>query len=269
MPEPTPRPADVPDELVARMLDAALDVCVDMDSWAARRLLAAVPLVHERQDRERVAAEIEAEPRDPGSEYERGLNIAAQLARGEGMSDATAPDAALRDQIADALTREHYRRAHERIEASPEDHCAAFADAVMPVVAAALTAARDEAAARFAATGSSWQQRAEKATAAVQRVRDLADNAEMTADVIDPTGERIQYAVVAVRDLRAALDRPADPPAETTEPQHAGGGNAEDCPVCRPLIDQPGGVLYPWHCTAADRPADPPAKETRHTDSTD
>lgn len=26
------------------------------------------------------------------------------------------------------------------------------------------------------------------------------------------------------------------------------GGNAEDCPACRPLIDQPGGVQYPWIC---------------------
>lgn len=24
--------------------------------------------------------------------------------------------------------------------------------------------------------------------------------------------------------------------------------NAEDCRWCRPLIDQPGGVLYPWIC---------------------
>lgn len=50
------------------------------------------------------------------------------------------------------------------------------------------------------------------------------------------------------------------PPAGRTAPRgHSGGGNAEDCPVCRPLIDQPGGVLYPWICTAADQEGTPDA----------
>lgn len=40
---------------------------------------------------------------------------------------------ALRDQIFEALLAEHHRRAQERIEASPEEHQAAFADAVMAV----------------------------------------------------------------------------------------------------------------------------------------
>ncbi|MDN3356047.1 hypothetical protein [Actinomadura sp. DC4] len=41
----------------------------------------------------------------------------------------------LREQLHDALTQEHYRRAHERIEASPEDHCAAFTDVALAVPA--------------------------------------------------------------------------------------------------------------------------------------
>jgi hypothetical protein len=42
--------------------------------------------------------------------------------------------AALRDRIASALTAEHYRRAEARIVASPEEHCAAMAAAVLPVL---------------------------------------------------------------------------------------------------------------------------------------
>jgi len=41
------------------------------------------------------------------------------------------------------------------------------------------------------------------------------------------------------------IGNPKPPP----RPQHT-GGNAEDCPVCRPLIDQPGGVFYPWLCSS-------------------
>ena len=37
----------------------------------------------------------------------------------------------LRERLHDALTREHYRRARERIEASPEDHCAALTDVAL------------------------------------------------------------------------------------------------------------------------------------------
>jgi len=171
----------------------------------------------------------------------------------------TAPDAALRDQLRDALTREHYRRATERIEASPEEHCAAFADvvmqvlaeprgdlrdqlgeamrahyigdqttamgehlcvcgewadgtdaddwddhladAVMPVVAAALTAARDETARE--------RQRAEKAEGAIQRAHRSLTIAENRA-VIDGDAR----ATIAIRNARAALDRPADLPAK-------------------------------------------------------
>lgn len=40
----------------------------------------------------------------------------------------------LRQQLHEALTEEHYRRARERIEASPEDHCAAFTDVALAVI---------------------------------------------------------------------------------------------------------------------------------------
>lgn len=40
----------------------------------------------------------------------------------------------LRQRISDALIREHHRRAAERIEASPEQHQAAFADIVMAII---------------------------------------------------------------------------------------------------------------------------------------
>lgn len=49
------------------------------------------------------------------------------------MSDHTGD---VRERLAAALTREHYRRARARIEATPEGHCAALADAVMPIVEA-------------------------------------------------------------------------------------------------------------------------------------
>ncbi|MGI5232876.1 hypothetical protein [Actinoallomurus sp. CA-142502] len=41
--------------------------------------------------------------------------------------------AELRQRLHKALTQEHYRRAHERIEASPEEHCAAFTDVAMAI----------------------------------------------------------------------------------------------------------------------------------------
>lgn len=40
----------------------------------------------------------------------------------------------LDDLLTKALTREFYRRATERIEASPEEHCAGYAAAILPIV---------------------------------------------------------------------------------------------------------------------------------------
>ncbi len=69
-------------------------------------------------------------------------------------------------------------------------------------------------------------------------------------DVPDPRGGIRQCAPNCDPDAwMASPDRPGDP-------QHT-GGNAEDCPLCRPLIDQPDGVLYPWLCTAG-RPSKEP-----------
>lgn len=56
-------------------------------------------------------------------------------------------------------------------------------------------------------------------------------------------------------DPDAALAATGLMPRDQEAPQHT-GGNAEDCPVCRPQIDQPGGVLYPWHCPGNGDPDD-------------
>lgn len=40
------------------------------------------------------------------------------------------------ERMAEAITREHYRRAEQRIEASPEEHGRAFADAAMAAIQA-------------------------------------------------------------------------------------------------------------------------------------
>lgn len=59
----------------------------------------------------------------------------------------------LREQIIRALTDEHLRRAHQEIVGSPEEHCAGFADVVMPIVAQLLQQ-RDRA---HAAAGRAYQ----------------------------------------------------------------------------------------------------------------
>jgi hypothetical protein len=121
------------------------------------------------------------------------------------------------------------------------------------------------------------RQNAEQAEAAVQRVReehardDSSPHGPWCNVCLTPWPCRTYRSTEALsvdtpEKLQALCDRlavePAQP-AEITEAEHGGTGNAEDCPICRPLIDQPGGVLYPWHCTAAEQPANPPAKETR------
>ena len=84
---------------------------------------------------------------------------------------------------------------------------------------------------------------ADDAVAARDRWRERAEKAEQRTE----TAERAASIFCDQRDEARALI----PPADTSEAEHT-GGNAEDCPICRPLIDQPGGVLYPWHCTAAE-----------------
>jgi hypothetical protein len=95
-------PADVPDELIAaaeraadlvwadyvasgEMWDLSAEgepnVDVGVDHW--RAILAAVLPEFERQVREKVAESIDAELADPNSDYERGLDVASAIARGE------------------------------------------------------------------------------------------------------------------------------------------------------------------------------------------
>lgn len=68
------------------------------------------------------------------------------------MPDNTSRTGDLRDLLTDALTREHYRRARARIEASPEGHSAAMADVAVAALAAYADADVDE---RIAAAVSS------------------------------------------------------------------------------------------------------------------
>jgi hypothetical protein len=131
---------------------------------------------------------------------------------------------ALRDRIADALTREHYRRARERIEASPEDHCAAFADAVMPIVEDAIAQYRMQvddpdslltqlAQARDAIADERRGRLA--AEAAVRRVREMAENEEerVARGFGYQFGGKPFPASILTRDVLAALD--AEQPKET------------------------------------------------------
>ena len=125
------------------------------------------------------------------------------------MSDATAPDA-LRDQIAEALYQWTTKQAAggparllTRDETVLWENSLARADAVLPVVAAALTTERDDA-----------RKRAEQAEAAVQRVRDLH-----VRDDSSPHGPWCGTCLApwpCRTRLAAEPDRPADPPAKET-----------------------------------------------------
>lgn len=62
---------------------------------------------------------------------------------------------------------------------------------------------------------------------------------------------------LAVAALRFALD-PDQQPATAEPPSHLpDGGNAEDCPACRPEIDKT--VLYPWICPGPSTEQQPTA----------
>ena len=99
------------------------------------------------------------------------------------------PDGDLRERLREALTREHHRRARKRIEASPEEHCAGFADAVLPVV-------QDETAA--------LRQRAEEA----ERERD--DYRQRFANQMTAATELTTTLREAERKLQQALEAIAD-----------------------------------------------------------
>lgn len=53
------------------------------------------------------------------------------------------------------------------------------------------------------------------------------------------------------RGYAAEIIRAAKRKYAADHPQHK-GGNAEDCTACRPLIDQPGGITYPWICPGGE-----------------
>lgn len=105
----------------------------------------------------------------------------------------------LREKIAEALTREHYRRAAERIEASPEEHQAAMADVVMAVVQPELDEReheRDEARRQRDEASEIIARR----DAAIARVRRLCDLTIFTSC-------RVQ-AIDQAQDTLRALDHP-------------------------------------------------------------
>lgn len=99
----------------------------------------------------------------------------------------------LRDRYARALTAEHYRRARAQIVASPEEHSAAMADAVLAV--------RDEELA--------------KAIAVIKTITDERNDVIVERDALKATTFRVRallddparrYDLIDVHVLRAALD---------------------------------------------------------------
>lgn len=86
----------------------------------------------------------------------------------------TPPDEGLFARTADALTREHYRRAKERIEASPEEHCAAFARVALSV--------RSEHEAQLAGRWGDATRRAELAETRVERLEEALRDAYADRD---------------------------------------------------------------------------------------
>lgn len=115
----------------------------------------------------------------------------------------------LRDRFAEALTREHYRRARDRVAASPEEHCAAFADVAMAVVQTEIDRLAgqfedERERARLAEQDEfNFEGRAKRAEAAIDRVRTLLDMAIASSWEDTPGGD-------AVREARAALDQPKE-----------------------------------------------------------
>lgn len=95
----------------------------------ARADQAAIARVHDAMD---------ARPPLATDQYERGWSDAFEVIRAAfGGSSPTLHDGrrgSRRERITAALLSEHYRRARERIVASPEEHCAAMADAVLDAI---------------------------------------------------------------------------------------------------------------------------------------
>lgn len=80
-----------------------------------------------------LAVMVALEHNPDGSREELTRFLADVLPAHEAMVRAEAAEN-LRDRMAEAITREHYRRAEQRIEASPEEHGRAFADAAADIL---------------------------------------------------------------------------------------------------------------------------------------
>jgi len=105
--------------------------------------------------------------------------------------------AGLHRQITRTLTTEHLRRAEQRIVASPEEHCSAFADVLMPVVDALLQARN-------------------RPLRMIGRAYMLADRWESTDG---PDAHLVRAAAVELREeLDAARDELDQPPPRDPNP---------------------------------------------------
>jgi hypothetical protein len=133
----------------------------------------------------------------PDDEHARrkGEHIADLTAAEYGIRNPviTRVDGGLRDQLVEALTREHYHRAHERVEASPEEHSAAMADAALAVVAPRLCTA----------VCADVERERDELAAEVERLRDTA-----RAHRNDATRQRAraESAVAEVERLRTEVE---------------------------------------------------------------
>ncbi|AWT42596.1 MULTISPECIES: hypothetical protein [Streptomyces] len=84
--------------------------------------------------------------------------------------------------------------------------------------------------------------------AILREAADRIDRPDLPPDFVDQFDSGAHWATAELRRM-AAEAQPAQP--QTDEAQHT-GGNAEDCPLCRPEIDKT--VLYPWICPGAPQP---------------
>jgi hypothetical protein len=129
----------------------------------------------------------------------------------------TTDDDALRDRIHTALTTEHYRRARERIEASPDEHCAGFTNVVMPIV-----------------------QPLAAELARIRRALDPDDEVYIreTVDDMFALQAKVDEATTILRRIRALHRRET---VQTT------GGSTDVCVSC-----ESDGTDYPWPCPTAE-----------------
>jgi hypothetical protein len=104
-------------------------------------------------------------------------------------------------RMAEALTHEHYRRARLRIEASPEEHSAAFAEVAVSV--------RWEHAAHLAARLAVAEHTAEREVAEHQVTRERLDQARRERNRV----RHLLATLVYTADVLAALDNPSTPDA--------------------------------------------------------